>query len=155
MILFFYPKASTPGCTVEACNFRDNYAELASKGFEVVGVSSDSIKRQLNFASKQELNYNLIADEDKSIILAFEAWGWKKFMGKEYEGIYRHTYVIDEDGVIEQVLEKGKNQRSDGTNPRTLLIIQILRVILLERALSFETKFYICINSNIFSILRL
>ena len=112
VILFFYPKASTPGCTVEACNFRDHYAHLASKGFEVVGVSADSVKRQLNFASKQELNYNLIADEDKSIILAFEAWGWKKFMGKEYEGIYRHTYVIDEEGVIEQVLEKVKTKEA-------------------------------------------
>ncbi len=112
VILFFYPKASTPGCTVEACNFRDHYADLAEKGFEVVGVSADSVKRQLNFASKQELNYNLIADEEKSIILAFEAWGWKKFMGKEYEGIYRHTYVIDEQGVIEQVLEKVKTKEA-------------------------------------------
>lgn len=112
VILFFYPKASTPGCTVEACNFRDHHADLAEKGFEVVGVSADSVKHQLNFASKQELNYNLIADEEKSIILAFEAWGWKKFMGKEYEGIYRHTYVIDEQGVIEQVLEKVKTKEA-------------------------------------------
>ena len=112
VILFFYPKASTPGCTVEACNFRDNYADLAAKGFEVVGVSADSVKRQNNFATKQELNYNLIADEEKSIIMAFEAWGWKKFMGKEYEGIYRHTYVIDEAGMIEQVLEKVKTKEA-------------------------------------------
>lgn len=112
VILFFYPKASTPGCTVEACNFRDNYADLAAKGFEVVGVSADSVKRQSNFATKQELNYNLIADEEKSIIMAFEAWGWKKFMGKEYEGIYRHTYVIDEAGRIEQVLEKVKTKEA-------------------------------------------
>lgn len=112
VILFFYPKASTPGCTVEACNFRDNYADLAAKGFEVVGVSADSVKRQSNFATKQELNYNLIADEEKLIIMAFEAWGWKKFMGKEYEGIYRHTYVIDEAGVIEQVLEKVKTKEA-------------------------------------------
>ena len=112
VILFFYPKASTPGCTVEACNFRDNYADLAAKGFEVVGVSADSVKRQSNFATKQELNYNLIADEEKSIIMAFEAWGWKKFMGKEYEGIYRYTYVIDEAGMIEQVLEKVKTKEA-------------------------------------------
>ena len=112
VILFFYPKASTPGCTVEACNFRDNYADLAAKGFEVVGVSADSVKRQSNFATKQELNFNLIADEEKSIIMAFEAWGWKKFMGKEYEGIYRHTYVIDEAGMIEQVLEKVKTKEA-------------------------------------------
>ena len=112
VILFFYPKASTPGCTVEACNFRDNHEDLAAKGFEVVGVSADSVKRQSNFAAKQELNYNLIADEEKSIIMAFEAWGWKKFMGKEYEGIYRHTYVIDEAGKIEQVLEKVKTKEA-------------------------------------------
>src|SRR6056300_2039206 len=112
VILFFYPKASTPGCTAEACNFRDHYAELADKGFEVVGVSADSVKRQLNFATKQELNYNLIADEEKSIITAFEAWGPKKFMGREFDGIYRHTYVIDENGVIEQVLEKAKTKEA-------------------------------------------
>ncbi|CAI8339344.1 MAG: Putative peroxiredoxin bcp [Cryomorphaceae bacterium] len=112
IILFFYPKASTPGCTAEACNFRDHYADLAAKGFEVVGVSADSVKRQLNFATKQELNYNLIADEEKSIIEAFEAWGLKKFMGREFDGIYRHTYVIDENGVIEQVLEKVKTKEA-------------------------------------------
>lgn len=111
-ILFFYPKASTPGCTVEACNFRDHYSDLVEKGFEVVGVSADTVKRQMNFASKQSLNYNLIADEEKSIILAFEAWGWKKFMGREFEGIYRHTYVINEEGVIEQVLEKVKTKEA-------------------------------------------
>ncbi len=112
IILFFYPKASTPGCTVEACNFRDHYSELSKKGLEVIGVSADSVKSQNNFASKQELNYNLIADEDKSIIMAFEAWGWKKFMGKEYEGIYRHTYVIDEEGLIEKVIEKVKTKEA-------------------------------------------
>ncbi|MGB1185043.1 MAG: thioredoxin-dependent thiol peroxidase [Schleiferiaceae bacterium] len=112
VILFFYPKASTPGCTAEACNFRDHYADLAEKGFEVVGVSADSVKRQLNFATKQELNYNLIADEEKSIIEAFEAWGLKKFMGREFDGIYRHTYVIDENGVIEKVLEKVKTKEA-------------------------------------------
>lgn len=111
-ILFFYPKASTPGCTAEACNFRDHYADLADKGFEVVGVSADSVKRQLNFATKQELNYNLIADEEKTIINVFEAWGPKKFMGREFDGIYRHTYVIDEEGRIEQVLEKVKTKEA-------------------------------------------
>ena len=104
IILFFYPKASTPGCTVEACDFRDHYSDLAAKGFEVIGVSADSVKRQLNFATKQELNYNLIADEEKSIITAFEAWGPKKFMGREFDGIYRHTYVIDEEGKIEHFI---------------------------------------------------
>ncbi|MEL0334874.1 MAG: thioredoxin-dependent thiol peroxidase [Flavobacteriales bacterium] len=112
IILFFYPKASTPGCTVEACDFRDHYADLAAKGFEVIGVSADSVQRQLNFATKQELNYNLIADEEKSIIMAYEAWGWKKFMGNEYEGIYRHTYVIDEQGKIEHFIGKVKTKEA-------------------------------------------
>lgn len=111
-ILFFYPKASTPGCTVEACNFRDHYEDLVDKGFEVVGVSADSVKRQMNFSAKQKLNFSLIADEEKSIISAFEAWGNKKFMGKEYDGIFRHTYVIDEQGKIEHVLEKVKTKEA-------------------------------------------
>jgi len=112
IILFFYPKASTPGCTVEACDFRDHYSDLAAKGFEVIGVSADSVKRQLNFATKQELNYNLIADEEKSIITAFEAWGPKKFMGREFDGIYRHTYVIDEEGKIVHFIGKVKTKEA-------------------------------------------
>ena len=112
IILFFYPKASTPGCTVEACDFRDHYADLAAKGFEVIGVSADSVQRQLNFATKQELNYNLIADEEKSIITAFEAWGPKKFMGREFDGIYRYTYVIDEAGKIEHFIGKVKTKEA-------------------------------------------
>ena len=112
IILFFYPKASTPGCTVEACDFRDHYSDLAAKGFEVIGVSADSVKRQLNFATKQELNYNLIADEEKSIITAFEAWGPKKFMGREFDGILRHTYVIDEEGKIEHFIGKVKTKEA-------------------------------------------
>jgi len=112
IILFFYPKASTPGCTVEACDFRDHYTDLVAKGFEVIGVSADSVKRQLNFATKQELNYNLIADEEKSIIEAYEAWGPKKFMGREFEGILRHTYVIDEEGKIEHFIGKVKTKEA-------------------------------------------
>ena len=112
IILFFYPKASTPGCTVEACDFRDHYSDLAAKGFEVIGVSADSVKRQLNFATKQDLNYNLIADEEKSIITAFEAWGPKMFMGREFDGIYRHTYVIDEEGTIEHFIGKVKTKEA-------------------------------------------
>jgi len=112
IILFFYPKASTPGCTVEACDFRDHYADLVAKGFEVIGVSADSVKRQLNFSTKQELNYNLIADEEKSIIEAYEAWGPKKFMGREFDGILRHTYVIDEEGRIEHFIGKVKTKEA-------------------------------------------
>ena len=111
-ILFFYPKASTPGCTVEACNFRDHYEDLVDKGFEVIGVSADSVKRQLNFSAKQKLNFSLIADEEKMIITAFEAWGNKKFMGKQYDGIFRHTYVIDELGKIEKKKKKVKTKEA-------------------------------------------
>jgi peroxiredoxin Q/BCP len=110
VVLFFYPKASTPGCTVEACNLRDNYHSFQSKGYEILGVSADSEKRQLNFSTKQELPYSLLADEDKEVIMAYEVWGPKKFMGKEYDGIHRTTFVIDEDGKIEDVITKVKTK---------------------------------------------
>jgi len=110
VVLFFYPKASTPGCTVEACNLRDNYQNFQSKGYEIVGVSADSEKRQLNFSTKQELPYSLLADEDKAVITAYGVWGPKKFMGKEYEGIHRTTFVIDEAGKIEDIILKVKTK---------------------------------------------
>ncbi len=110
LVLFFYPKASTPGCTVEACNLRDNYQTFQSKGYEILGVSVDSEKRQLNFSSKQELPYSLLADEDKEVIMAYGVWGPKKFMGKEYDGIHRTTFVIDKDGKIEDVITKVKTK---------------------------------------------
>ncbi len=110
VVLFFYPKASTPGCTVEACNLRDNYETFQRKGYEVIGVSADSEKRQLNFSTKQELPYSLLADEDKEVIMAYGVWGPKKFMGKEYEGIHRTTFVIDENGMIEDVILKVKTK---------------------------------------------
>ena len=110
VVLFFYPKASTPGCTAEACNLRDNYQTFQSKGYEVIGVSADSEKRQLNFSNKQELPYSLLADEDREVIMAYGVWGPKKFMGKEYDGIHRTTFVIDEDGKIEDVITKVKTK---------------------------------------------
>jgi len=110
VVLFFYPKASTPGCTVEACNLRDNYQSFQSKGYEIIGVSADSEKRQLNFSTKQELPYSLLVDEDKEVIMAYGVWGPKKFMGKEYDGIHRTTFVIDEDGNIEDVITKVKTK---------------------------------------------
>ncbi len=110
VVLFFYPKASTPGCTVEACNLRDNYQTFLSKGYEVIGVSADSEKRQLNFSNKQNLPYSLLADEEKEVIMAYGVWGPKKFMGKEYDGIHRTTFVIDEDGTIEEVISKVKTK---------------------------------------------
>lgn len=110
LVLFFYPKASTPGCTAEACNLRDNYQTFLAKGYAVLGVSADSAKRQQNFSAKNELPYSLLADEDKKVINAFGVWGPKKFMGREYEGIHRTTFVIDEKGIIEEVITKVKTK---------------------------------------------
>ena len=110
LVLFFYPKASTPGCTAEACNLRDNYKDLQSKGYEILGVSADTAKRQSNFKNKYEFPFPLLADEDKSVIEDFGVWGPKKFMGKEYEGIHRTTFVIDEKGILEQVISKVKTK---------------------------------------------
>ena len=110
LVLFFYPKASTPGCTVEACNLRDNYERFQSLGYEIIGVSADSEKRQTNFRNKYNFPYPLLADEDKSVINAFEAWGPKKFMGRTYDGIHRITFVINEEGVIEDVITKVKTK---------------------------------------------
>lgn len=109
-VVYFYPKASTPGCTAEACDLRDNENELKAKGFQIIGVSADSVQRQKNFAVKYELPFPLIADEDKKIINAFGVWGPKKFMGREYEGILRTTFIINEKGVIENVIEKVKTK---------------------------------------------
>ena len=110
VVVFFYPKASTPGCTVEACNLRDNYKDLQAKGYELLGVSADSEKRQANFKNKYEFPFPLLADEDKTVIHAFGVWGPKKFMGKTYDGIHRMTFLIDEEGVVERVIEKVKTK---------------------------------------------
>jgi peroxiredoxin Q/BCP len=110
LVLFFYPKASTPGCTMEACNLRDNYHTFLAKGFDVLGVSADSAKRQQNFIAKNELPFPLLADEDKTVINAFGVWGPKKFMGREFDGIHRTTFVIDEQGVITDIILKVKTK---------------------------------------------
>lgn len=110
LVVFFYPKASTPGCTVEACNLRDNYQTFLAQGYEVIGVSADTVKRQSNFSNKNELPFSLLADEDKKVIEAFGVWGPKKFMGREYDGIHRTTFVIDENGVIIEVIAKVKTK---------------------------------------------
>lgn len=109
-VLFFYPKASTPGCTNQACNLRDNEEALKAQGYEIIGVSADSVKRQNNFATKHGFNYPLIADEEKEIINAFGVWGPKKFMGREYEGIHRTTFIVNEEGIIEEVINKVKTK---------------------------------------------
>ena len=110
LVLFFYPKASTPGCTVEACNLSDNYSRFTALGYDVLGVSADSAKKQSNFKEKYNFPYPLLADEDKSVIRAFGVWGPKKFMGKEYEGIHRTTFIIDEQGIIEDIILKVKTK---------------------------------------------
>lgn len=112
VVLYFYPKASTPGCTAEACDFRDNYQGLLKKGFAVVGVSADSVKRQKNFAEKNNLPFPLLADENLEVIKAYGCWGPKKLYGREYEGIYRKTFLIDEKGQIELVIEKVKTKEA-------------------------------------------
>ncbi|CAM1352983.1 thioredoxin-dependent thiol peroxidase [Tenacibaculum insulae] len=110
LVLFFYPKASTPGCTNEACNLRDNYQTFLAKGYAILGASADSAKRQQNWINKHELPFPLLADESKEVINAFGVWGPKKFMGREYDGIHRTTFVIDENGVIEEVIAKVKTK---------------------------------------------
>jgi peroxiredoxin Q/BCP len=110
LIVFFYPKASTPGCTAEACNLRDHYEVLKEKGYAILGVSADSVKRQQSFKNKYEFPYPLLADEDKTVINAFGVWGPKKFMGKEYDGIHRMTFIVDENGVVTHVISKVKTK---------------------------------------------
>jgi peroxiredoxin Q/BCP len=110
LVLFFYPKASTPGCTAEACNLRDNVDRFRASGYEILGASADSPKQQKNFQTKYELPYDLLADEDHTLLNAFQVWGPKKFMGKEYDGIHRTTFVIDENGVITDVIQKVKTK---------------------------------------------
>ncbi len=106
LVLYFYPKDSTPGCTSQACNLRDNYDLLLEKGYKVVGVSADSEKSHKKFIEKNKLPFPLIADTDKEILKAYDVWGLKKFMGRETLGINRTTFVIDEDGKIEEVIDK-------------------------------------------------
>ena len=110
LVVFFYPKASTPGCTAEACDLRDNYARFQANNYALLGVSADSAKAQAKFIEKFDLPFPLIADEDRSVIQAFGVWGPKKFMGKEYEGIHRTTFIIDENGFIESVISDVKTK---------------------------------------------
>jgi peroxiredoxin Q/BCP len=106
IILYFYPKDDTPGCTAEACNLRDNYASLLRYGFEVIGVSPDSEKSHVRFRTKYSLPFHLIADEEKTILKQYGAWGTKSMYGKSYEGVLRTTYVIDEEGTVIKVITK-------------------------------------------------
>ncbi len=106
LILYFYPKDSTPGCTAEACSLRDGYAELLERGFKVVGVSADSAARHQKFIEKHSLPFTLLADTEHELCESYDAWGLKKFMGREYMGIIRKSFVITKQGVIERIFEK-------------------------------------------------
>ncbi len=114
VILYFYPKDNTPGCTAESCNLNDNYDAWLSKGYEVIGVSPDSVKSHLKFADKFGFKFNLIADEEKEILKAYGVWGEKNMYGRTYMGVIRTTFVIDENGIIKEIFTKVKTK--DHTN---------------------------------------
>lgn len=110
LAIYFYPKDNTPGCTVQACNLRDNYEGLEKAGIKILGISADSIVSHHKFADKFTLPFPLIADEDRTIIDLFGVWGPKKFMGKEYDGIHRTTFLINENQQIVGIIEKPKTK---------------------------------------------
>jgi len=103
IVLYFYPKDDTPGCTAEACNLRDNHSELIKQGYVVLGVSPDPLKSHVKFTEKYELPFSLLPDPDKNIIQSYGVWGPKKFMGKSYDGVFRTTFVINKNGMIEKL----------------------------------------------------
>ena len=110
LVLYFYPKDSTPGCTAESCNLRDHYADLKTKGFEVLGVSADNEASHQKFIKKHELPFHLLADTEKEVLNAYGVWGPKKFMGRTFDGINRTTFVLDENGMIERIFTKVKTK---------------------------------------------
>ena len=110
LVVFFYPKASTPGCTAEACDLRDNFERFEANNYALLGVSADSQKAQAKFKDKYKFPFPLLADEDKSVLEAFGVWGPKKLMGRTYDGIHRTTFVIDENGIIEDVISDVKTK---------------------------------------------
>lgn len=105
-VVYFYPKANTPGCTAEACSLRDNYERFLALSYNVIGISKDSVKAQKNFSDKYALPFPLLADTDALIIKAFGAWGEKKLYGKTYEGILRKTFIFNENGILEEIIDK-------------------------------------------------
>ncbi len=110
LVLFFYPKDDTPGCTKEACNLRDNYKKLTKLGFEVLGVSPDKSTKHRKFIDKYEFQYSLAADTEKEVIEKYGIWGPKQFMGRQYEGVHRTTFIIDEEGFISGIITKVKTK---------------------------------------------
>ena len=114
VVLYFYPKDDTPTCTKEACNFRDNYQSLLKKGFQVIGVSNDTEKAHQKFTKKYDLPFPLISDPDLTIINAYGVWGPKKFMGREFDGIHRTTFLIDEKGKLQRIIDKVDSGNATG-----------------------------------------
>ncbi len=110
VLLWFYPKASTPGCTAQGCSLRDNHMQLTDRNVQVIGMSKDSVRRQKSFASKKDFPYPLLSDEPGDIVNAYGCWGRKKFMGREFDGIFRKSFLIDEEGNIERIYEKVKTK---------------------------------------------
>lgn len=112
LIVFFYPKANTPGCTAEACNLGENFSQLKNEGYQLLGISADPLKNQKKFHEKFSLPYDLIADEDREIIGKFGVWQTKKFMGKEFMGIVRTTFIFDEDGICSHIIDQVKTKQA-------------------------------------------
>jgi len=110
VVLYFYPKAMTPGCTVQACSLRDSKAELDRLGIVVLGVSPDPVKKLQKFIEKEALNFTLLSDEDHAVAEGYGAWGLKKFMGREYMGVFRQTYIIDADGILQHIMDDVKTK---------------------------------------------
>ena len=110
VLIWFYPKASTPGCTAEGCSLRDHFGQLTEQNVQVIGISKDSVRRQKNFATKQNFQYPLLADIDGDVVNAYGCWGPKKFMGREFDGIHRKSFLIDEEGNIERIYAKVKTK---------------------------------------------
>ena len=110
LIIFFYPRANTPGCTAEACNLRDYFKDLEDQGYSILGVSADSEKSQQSFSKKYDFPFPLLADIEKVMINAYGVWGPKKFKGKEYDGIIRKTFLVDEKGIITRIIDKVKTK---------------------------------------------
>lgn len=106
VVVYFYPKDDTPGCTTEACSFRDDFTELKANNIQVLGISKDSVKSHKKFADKFQLNFPLLSDPDKTVIQAYDSWGKKKFMGREFEGTLRNTYLINPKGVLVKIFER-------------------------------------------------
>lgn len=110
LVIFFYPKANTPGCTAEACNLNENYNHLKNNGYQILGISADSVEKQKKFHEKYDFQYDLIADENREIIEKFGVWQPKKFMGRAFMGIVRTTFLFDENGICTEVITKVKTK---------------------------------------------